>query len=69
MKLQELFETEKDVNEAAYTGNIGMMEMFKFYEKATIEQKNKMKALISGKKMKEAWEFLQQVTGMKLQSV
>ena len=58
-----------DITEAEYPGNIGMMEMFKFYEKATIEQKNKMKALISGKKMKEAWEFLQQVTGMKLQSV
>ena len=63
---KELFEIEKDVNEAAYTGNIGMMEMFKFYEKASESEKKTMKELITAKKMKEAWDFLQKVTGVSL---
>lgn len=62
MKLEEL----KKLDEASYPGNIGMMEMFTFYQKATEEQKNKMKQLLSKKKFEEAWEFLQNVTGVKL---
>lgn len=54
------------LSEASYEGNIGMMEMFKFYQVASPEQKAKMKALIFNHKQDEAWEFLQQVTGMKL---
>ena len=53
--------------EASYSGNIGMMEMFKFYQVATSEQKSKMKELITSGKQAEAWEFLQKVTGMELQ--
>jgi hypothetical protein len=52
--------------EAKYMGNIGMMEMFKFYEIASSEQKAKMKELLFNKNEEEAWKFLQQVTGMKL---
>lgn len=63
MRLQEL----KKLDEASYPGNIGMMEMFKFYQKATQDQKSKMKKLLDGKHFDEAWEFLQQVTGVKLQ--
>ncbi len=54
--------------EASYEGNIGMMEMFKFYQVATDEQKAQMKDLIFDKKMDEAWELLQQVIGIKLHS-
>lgn len=54
------------LHEAAYSGNLGMMEMFKFYQTATPEQKTKMKDLLDSKLFKEAWEFLQQVTGIKL---
>jgi hypothetical protein len=53
--------------EAAYKGNIGMMEMFKFYQKATSAEKTKMKQLLDAKKFDEAWEFLQQVTGVELE--
>lgn len=56
------------LSEASYEGNIGMMEMFKFYQVATPEQKIQMKQLIFDKKMDEAWELLQQVTGVKLHS-
>lgn len=63
MRLQDI----KKLDEASYPGNIGMMEMFKFYQKATADQKAKMKKLLDGKHFDEAWEFLQQVTGVKLQ--
>lgn len=64
MKLEELV-----MIEAAYKGNIGMMEMFKFYQKATAEEKAKMKQLLDSKKFDDAWEFLQKVTGVKLETV
>ena len=61
------FKDYLSLHEASYEGNIGMMEMFKFYQVATPEQKAKMKALIFDKKQNEAWEFLQSVTGVRLQ--
>lgn len=62
MKLQEL----KSLCEASYPGNIGVMEMFRFYEKASIEQKKLMKELIAKKAYDLAWKLLQDVTGVKL---
>ena len=59
-----MFKTK--VDEAAYVGNIGAMEMFKFYQKASKEEKKKLKSLISDKKSKEAWKLVQDVTGTKL---
>ena len=59
-----MFKTK--VDEAAYFGNIGAMEMFKFYQKASKEEKKKLKSLISDKKSKEAWKLVQDVTGTKL---
>lgn len=56
MKLNELF----------YPGNIGVMEMFRFNQVATTEQKRKLHELIAKKDFKAAWELMQQVTGMKL---
>lgn len=58
----------KPLDEASYPGNIGMMEMFKFYSIATAEQKQKMKDLITKKLFDEAWNFLQLVTGTKLKN-
>ena len=54
--------------EAAYEGNIGMMEMFKFYQIATPEQKSEMKKYLSAGDQASAWEFLQTVTGTRLKS-
>lgn len=54
--------------EAAYKGNIGMMEMFKFFQVATEKQKRKLKALIKDKKESEAWKFLQDVVNVKLET-
>ncbi len=54
------------VDEAAYVGNIGAMEMFKFYQKATDEQKKKLQQHIKNKDSKAAWSHVQKVTGVKL---
>lgn len=56
----------ESLSEASYTGNLGMMEMFKFHQIASDEQKAKMRQLIRAGKQSEAWQFLQRVTGIKL---
>lgn len=61
------FKTFIELSEASYAGNIGMMEMFKFYQIASAEQKAKMKGLILSNNKEAAWKFLQAVTGVKLQ--
>ena len=63
MKLQEL----RPLCEASYPGNIGAMEMFKFYQIASAEQKRLMKELIAKKAYDLAWKLLQDVVGVKLQ--
>jgi len=61
------FNTVKEsIDEAAYKGNIGMMEMMKFFEVATKEEKEKLKKLIADKNQSAAWKLIQDVTGMKL---
>lgn len=54
------------LGEASYVGNIGIMEIMSFYKKATLDQKKKLDTLIKSKKNKEAWNFIQDVTGVKL---
>jgi len=55
-----------EMYEASYSGNIGIMELIKFQKKATPEQKKKFDSLVKGKKNKEAWDMVQNVTGVKL---
>jgi len=57
----------EQLDELAYAGNIGIMELVKFYEKATPDLIKKLKAYIAAKNNKAAWEIVQQVTGVKLQ--
>ena len=54
------------ISEAAYEGNIGMMEVMKFHQKATPEQKKKFKEHLASKNHKEAWKMIQHVSGTKL---
>ena len=56
----------EQLNEASYAGNIGIMELIQFYNKATPDLITKVKALIAKKKNKEAWEIIQKTTGVKL---
>lgn len=50
----------------SYPGNLGMMEMVKFYKVATPSQKQQMKTLLDHKHSDKAWQLLQDVTGVKL---
>jgi 3-keto-L-gulonate-6-phosphate decarboxylase len=59
-----MFKTK--IEEAAYIGNIGAMEMFKFHQKASDQQKKKLNDLIKKKDTKNAWKHVQTVTGVKL---
>lgn len=52
--------------EAIYKGNIGMMEMFRFHQIATPEEKQLMKDLLAADKQEEAWELLKRVTKVEL---
>ena len=52
--------------EASYEGNIGAMEMFKFYQIASDEEKSTLKQLIEKGKKGLAWQLIQKVTGTKL---
>jgi hypothetical protein len=55
------------VGEASYEGNIGMMELMKFYQSADDDQKKLLKKLVNQNKTRLAWKLIQQVTGTKLQ--
>jgi len=54
------------VKEAAYAGNIGIMELIKFKQKATADEKKKFDDHVKNKRTKDAWEMVQKVTGVKL---
>ena len=54
------------VVEASYKGNVGMMEMFKFYQVADAAEKAKMKELLAAGKQSEAWKLLKRVTNAEL---
>lgn len=58
---------ENTVGEASYPGNIGAMEMMKFFKIADPKQIQLLQALIDQKKTKQAWKLIQDVTGEQLQ--
>ena len=60
------FKEYVELDEASYAGNIGIMELIKFYSNASPSDVNKVKSLIASNKNKEAWDIVQSVTGVKL---
>jgi hypothetical protein len=52
MKVSEI------LREASYEGNIGMMEIAKFYMKASPHQKAHFKKLVAAKMNKAAWDLV-----------
>jgi hypothetical protein len=54
------------IQEASYAGNIGMMEVMKFHQKATPEQKKEFKSHMANNKHGDAWKLIQDVSGVKL---
>lgn len=53
---------------AIYAGNLGFVEMLKFYEVASERDKKRMQLLLSADKLKQAWELLKRVTGVRLKA-
>lgn len=54
------------LREAAYAGNLGIMELIKFQKVATPKEKAVMKKLVARNKENVAWELLKKVTQVKL---
>ena len=54
-------------HEASYPGNIGMMELAKFFNMADEEQKTLFKQLLERGKKGLAWKLVQDIVGVKLQ--
>jgi ABC-type transporter MlaC component len=59
-----MFKTK--VDEAAYVGNIGAMELVKFHRRATPKQKKQLQSHIANKKHEEFRNLIKQVTGVQL---
>lgn len=62
------FSDYRQLCEASYEGNIGIMELIKFHKTATPEHVKKLKEYISNQQNKEAWNLVQSVTNTKLNS-
>jgi hypothetical protein len=60
------FKQYVQLNEAAYAGNIGIMELIKFKQKANDKEKKEFDDHLKNKRHKDAWETVQRVTGVKL---
>lgn len=57
----------KDIlNETSYPGNIGAMEVFKFYQTASEDQRQNFEELLDRKEYDIAWKMIQNVTGIRL---
>lgn len=59
LKYQEFYE-------ASYVGNLGAMELVKFHQKASKEQKEKLKQHIQNKEHQKMRDLIKNVTGVKL---
>jgi len=66
MTRSTLQKEQVELKELVYKGNIGIMEMFEFFQKATPEQIAEMKKFIAEKKIAEALKLITKVTGAKL---
>lgn len=55
-----------ELQEASYKGNLGFEEMMKFYQDASPTQIRRLEDLIDDDKEREAWRYVQQVTGTQL---
>jgi len=60
------YQQTKNIEEASYVGNMGVMELVKFHKTATPEQKKKFEDHKNKNRHKDAWNLVQKVTGTKL---
>jgi len=55
------------LTELIYDNNAGVMEIAKFFKVATPEQEDKLLNLMNNNKTKAAWNFIEEVLGIKFQ--
>ncbi|NDI17715.1 MAG: hypothetical protein EBY83_07110 [Verrucomicrobia bacterium] len=55
------------LTELIYDNNAGVMEIAKFFNVATPEQEDKLLNLMNNNKTKAAWNFIEEVLGIKFQ--
>ena len=60
------FKEYEELLEAAYAGNVGIMELIKFKQKANDKQKKEFDDHVKNKRHEQAWKVVQHVTGVKL---
>ena len=60
------FKEYEDLLEASYPGNIGIMELIKFKQKANDKQHKEFNDHVKNKRHEQAWKVVQDVTGVKL---
>jgi len=53
--------------ETSYPGNLGFLELYRFYKTAPTELVTKVKAMIANNQVKEVWKIVQEYTGTQLQ--
>jgi hypothetical protein len=58
-----------DLLRETYKGDVGIMELVQFYEKATEEQKKQFSKLLNAGRNSEAWELVKKVTGTKIKRI
>lgn len=66
---QLLERLERKCDEAAYPGNLGAVEMMRFYQIASKDEIAEMEKLLARGKNRAAVKLLQKVTGVKLASM
>lgn len=66
MPIEDRKQFKVKLEEAAYQGNIGFMELYHFHNAANVKEKGELDNLIRTKKFKEAWQLVQKVTKTKL---
>jgi len=54
------------LQEASYPGNIGAMEVFKFYQTASDGEKEQLASMLDKNEITNAWELIKDVTGVQL---
>jgi hypothetical protein len=64
--MRKLLEKIEQYTEASYSGNLGAVEMLKFYRIATPSEIKAMERFLDIGNYKDAWELLQKVTNTRL---
>jgi hypothetical protein len=65
-RMRDIMDEVRTMQEAAYTGNLGFVEMFKFMQSATPAQVKRMEELLAGGEYDAVWALLRKVTGVPL---